>query len=374
MSDAFEALVLRKLAGAFLPGKNLFDLSKVSMNAHMGDGGFLIEGSDQYHVSDFIPVEPGQTYTGRGVNGGMRCWAAFDAAKNVIPSQGSDDPGQHITAAPGVAFYRVTLNQSDLSSFQFEIGDQATPYEAYGPRLKRGFQSGLVPETGRPSWHGLNCTILGDSVTKQGVYVDRVSQVLGLNITQSGVGGRRASGVGGLHEDAAIAEVATDQHLVITAIGTNDFFQSRDLGEPGLANRDTETFTGALNVICEKQLVRHPRAIRVLMTQTYSRRGDPLPETGWGPDGETNGRGLKARDYAKRMREVAYDWSLPVIDQYGWAMWSGYNVQSYMKDEQNDVHPDDRDDIEGDQFNDRGSDRMASLIIGTLMQIAPIRW
>lgn len=94
---------------------------------------------------------------------------------------------------------------------------------------------------------------------------------------------------------------ATD-YLVILG-GANDKRLHVPVGELTLANRDSGTFAGALNLLLERVTGRYPRAKLLLMTN-YNR---------WP---EKNRLGLADIDYVDAMLAVAGLWSVPCFDNY----------------------------------------------------------
>ena len=119
----------------FAPRKNLFDKGAVTFAKYCVETGQIYD-NPAYDLSEYIPVTPGQTYTGNAQ--GMRFICFFDGQYNVIP--GGSEGVSPFTAPLGAAFVRVTMFHDDLNIFQLERGATQTTYEpfTYELRLKRG--------------------------------------------------------------------------------------------------------------------------------------------------------------------------------------------------------------------------------------------
>ena len=120
-------------------GKNIFSKTAATIGSFIGHDG-TIGTRDFLCVSAFIPITPGQKYTGQSSATsfyGMRFVCFYDVDKNVI-SGGINDGTMFtttFTAPVNAAYARITINVSSLEIFQLESGETATEYEAYQATL-----------------------------------------------------------------------------------------------------------------------------------------------------------------------------------------------------------------------------------------------
>lgn len=117
--------------------KNNVYRSKNLFNKAAGTDGFYIQGvsnekiaDPSYGYSDFIPVTPGQTYTGRGSSNGMRYVAYYDANK-IFKQGGLMVSTITFTVPAGVYYVILTYSFADKNTFQFEQAAAATNYVAF---------------------------------------------------------------------------------------------------------------------------------------------------------------------------------------------------------------------------------------------------
>jgi hypothetical protein len=113
-------------------GKNLANPAEYSvdgslMNGHSG----LIEASANYFYTGKIKVDPGGTYTGKGVTATMRHITYFDVNGNVIPNAGFTAAVKTVTLPLTVYYIVASVHRSDRSTFQFEKSAAETSFEAY---------------------------------------------------------------------------------------------------------------------------------------------------------------------------------------------------------------------------------------------------
>lgn len=349
--------------------RQLFDKSTITPGSFAGSNGIVKDESLVYHLSDFIRVESGETYVGWGTDYGMRFWTAYDENKNVVQAAGSDVSGSIINVPEsGVRFYRVTLRQSDLDDFQFEKGAAPTAKVPYGSELAGDVY--LPNTTGMSGWNGKSLVTYGDSVTAQLTWQGAIRGAFGFTHTALGVGGRQIGGSSGMCQDSEINTIPQTTQCLLSMGGINDWAQSRPLG--ALDSTDTDEFYGALNQMAEKQSVRLPLARIFWLTPTYAEftTANGIAR-GWN-DGITNNAGLSVHDYAEAVRVVARKWGFPIIDLTAEAGINTINIDPFMKEDGNYIHPDSTDDDAGDIFNDAGGTRIAEVVIGRLRQFDPL--
>jgi hypothetical protein len=86
---------------------------------------------------------------------------------------------------------------------------------------------------------------------------------------------------------------------------------------------------------------------------------------GWA-DSAHNTLGHTTHDYAACIRAVAARWGFPVIDIAAEAGFNSSNVDVFMADDGNHIHPDSADDNAADVYNDSGADRLAQVVVSRL--------
>jgi hypothetical protein len=113
-------------------GKNLFNKVAATDGQYVTETGTLLTNAI-YCYSDYIPVTPGQTYTGIGNAVNMRFVCFYDANKAVV-SGGYSTAVTTFTVPSGgtaIAYIRLSILVVNKSAFQFEKSATATPYEPY---------------------------------------------------------------------------------------------------------------------------------------------------------------------------------------------------------------------------------------------------
>ena len=113
------------------PSINLFDKSKVTAGKYVkhndrGNLGTLASMS----ASDWIPVTENTTYT----QSGTRQLAFYNSAKGFISGLPS---GNTFTTPLKSAFVRLSVYNTELNSFQLELGSIKTTYQSFLPTIKK---------------------------------------------------------------------------------------------------------------------------------------------------------------------------------------------------------------------------------------------
>ncbi|MCD7785779.1 MAG: hypothetical protein LUH18_09475 [Oscillospiraceae bacterium] len=110
-----------------IKGKNLFNKENVTKETYLTGSGDAFPNT-AYFITDFIPVEEGQTYylNGFTVGGAYHCVFASDMSTVVKAFKDLT-----ITIPEGGAFLRLSGWLSNLDVCQVEVGDSFTGYEAY---------------------------------------------------------------------------------------------------------------------------------------------------------------------------------------------------------------------------------------------------
>lgn len=88
-----------------------------------------------YGYTDFIPVVPGEVWSGRGANHQMRAICFYNAAKTAIQTAGSNVDITTVTITSNVYFVIATYYISDKTTFQFEKSAVPTAFEAYYDKI-----------------------------------------------------------------------------------------------------------------------------------------------------------------------------------------------------------------------------------------------
>lgn len=120
-----------------LCGKNMLDKSTIVQGALRGNDGGVDTSSTTRVTTDFIEVFGGNTYI-TSIESGKKfvAYHLYDKDKNSISQNLTTNP---ITAYQSAKYIRIafgyddnsTIIPSDVSSAQFELGNQSTTYEAY---------------------------------------------------------------------------------------------------------------------------------------------------------------------------------------------------------------------------------------------------
>lgn len=178
---------------------------------------------------------------------------------------------------------------------------------------------------------------IGDSFTMLDVYTKKVVELFGLtnsdyrNYGISGYGvmdfveQNKKSWIGGMSD----CQVATFW------LGTNDFAQERPLGD---LDSDVDTdFTGCLRELlswwCGTYSFDNQLKLVITPCQRWGYNSDPIPNPTM-----TNGLGLTLKDYSDRIKDVAHDYGIAVLDFYEE---SGINPKNTARTTRDGLHPTD---------------------------------
>lgn len=103
-----------------------------------------------------------------------------------------------------------------------------------------------------------------------------------------------------------------DADLIVVFGGTNDYGNGQaPLGE--ITDSTMFTFYGALRVLCVNLIKQYPDAMIVFITPLHRWNEDGGLGT-WKPDGVVQ---HPLKDYAKAIRDVCEQFSIPVLDMFG---------------------------------------------------------
>ncbi len=208
---------------------------------------------------------------------------------------------------------------------------------------------------------GKKIVFLGDSITEgagvadsQNIYWNRIAQMTGAECYGYGIGGTRIAKqrvpTNPRHDSdfcSRVDSMIPDADVVVVFGGTNDFGHG-DAPMGTMADRDNDTFYGALHMLYRKLLERYPEGQIVVMTPTH-RLGED--------NNVVNELGVRRcgclLDYVEAIRKVAAYYSLPVLD-----MWNISGIQPAVNVLKDKFMPD------GLHPNDAGHQKMAEKFVG----------
>lgn len=336
-----------------ISSKNLFNKNAITPNVFAGADGVQISSST-YSLSDFIEVTPGASYFCSSNTLNARFLTAYDSDKNVVSASGLNAASSLITVpTTGVKYYRFTLYNSEIDSYQFELGTSRSTYSTY----HYTFDSKVISPSSA-GWVDKIAYSFGDSITAQNKWQPLAASALGLAHSNFGVGGRRVSGKTGMCQDSAINLIPSDANLVMVLGGTNDWAQSVVLGNTESTN--SEEFYGAYNQMCQKLTTRFPSSTIVLLTTPYGELPNRLSDGSNWSNAYTNNVGLTTREYAEAVRVMGKRWGFPVIDLSDCG-WNSINVSAFTEADGGHIHP-----------NTDGAKRIARVCIGRLLDLQPL--
>ena len=117
-------------------GLNIYDKSK-DLVGYALTGNGVETALPAWHISDYIPVVGGETYTVTGMTtpGGTARTCYYDSAKNLIEAVSQQTSPYTITPPSGSAYVRLSIYNTaqiaDSNTLQIELGSTAHDYEAY---------------------------------------------------------------------------------------------------------------------------------------------------------------------------------------------------------------------------------------------------
>lgn len=209
---------------------------------------------------------------------------------------------------------------------------------------------------------GKKVCFLGDSITEgygtsdiSKRYTDVFKEISGVkDIFVDGIGGTRIARQQKINPDLLVWDtneftkrvdvLPDDADIVVVFGGTNDYGHGdAPFGEN--TDESEDTFCGALNVLFKKLIRKYPSSTIVFMT--------PLHRTDEQNRNKSNN--LILRDYVDKIKELAADYSVPVLDLF---------AESGMQpciNEQREVYF-----MDGVHPNDAGSRRIAEKLLGFL--------
>lgn len=208
---------------------------------------------------------------------------------------------------------------------------------------------------------------LGDSITagsgiadkENGIYWQQLAHLSGAECIGYGISGHRIAKqhapevtAGRVPFADRVEQMDADADIVVVFGGTNDFGHG-DAPIGSFDDRTTDTFYGALHVLCLKLIERYPEAQLVFMTPTHRTSENEGPFNEYHVRLSTNLEG-----YVNIIQEVCAHYAIPVLDLF---RTSGIQPlvpalrERYMPD---GLHP-----------NDAGAERIARKLLGFLQTL-----
>lgn len=210
------------------------------------------------------------------------------------------------------------------------------------------------------TWFGKKWIAYGDSITEQNSYTQKVANKLGLKMINKGIGGTTIADQDGNNtnafcRDERINTFDTDADLVTIMGGTNDWERS-EIGDLTYSNGfDTTKFKGALATTIIKIQNRCPNATIVVCSPI----GGRYTKTGVNANIPIQDKyGKTTYDIAKACEEVAEYMGVHYCNT--WCC--GINNWNRVDNIEDGVHP----------TQDKGTDKIAVKLIGTLKSIEPL--
>lgn len=141
VDDAFPSTLLGiEIEGATeqvtTTGKNLVDAyNKDNERGYLtADGSLKNDGKNEYHVSDYVPIEPSTTYfitMSRTTYTSAPAVCEYDSGKTFVAGHSNLAMGAAFTTASNAAFVRVSCKTNEPGVVQLEKGSIQTSYEPY---------------------------------------------------------------------------------------------------------------------------------------------------------------------------------------------------------------------------------------------------
>ena len=252
-------------------------------------------------------------------------------------------------------------NNTDLEEFVKEFGILSLGFD-YTKYIDRQLLKLLTSNISDMSntWQNKKWIAYGDSITEQNSYTQKVAKMLGLKLINKGIGGTTVADQDGNNtnafcRDERINTFDTDANLVTIMGGTNDWERS-EIGDLTYSNGfDTTKFKGALATTIIKIQNRCPNATIVVCSPIGGRY------TQSGVNGNVpikDSYGKTTYDIAKACEEVAEYMNVHYCNT--WAC--GINNWNRVDNIEDAVHP----------TQDKGTDKIAVKLIGTLKSIQPL--
>ncbi|BEN30056.1 TPA: SGNH/GDSL hydrolase family protein [Serratia marcescens] len=145
-ADSFKRMIPGARLDIISSGKNKFDKSQVVRGYYLYEGNGQPTVNERYCYSDFIPLNPGSTYSSTPPQlptSPARVATFYDENYKYMSDISSVD---NFTAPQGAAFVRVSVLLADLETYQLSLGVGYSNYEKYEYNIKQGVN--LYPALG----------------------------------------------------------------------------------------------------------------------------------------------------------------------------------------------------------------------------------
>lgn len=281
-------------------GTNLFDKSKVISNKYYDKDNGTIGTLDGYNASDFIEVEEGVKYSWNSF--GYVCyWDENKRYINGYNASNASDASKTIPTGMGIKYITFTIPTNALDRTMFVKGDLPATYIPYETYYQ--LNDNIVIQNTKHKLSGLKWNVLGDSITSTDYankrYWEYISDEIGIEVNNYGISGSRIAVTQDHNQPMCIRYSNMNDADIITVFGgTNDFASKVTLGD--ITSTDTQTFYGALNVLCKGLIEKYPGKRLGFIT--------PIQRDGVAYDDD------KWVSYQNAIKEVCAKYSIPVLD------------------------------------------------------------
>lgn len=276
---------------------NLFDKSKVISNKFYDASNGILKTYDGYNASDFIEVEEGVKYSWNSP--GHFCY--WDENKQYVNGFSGGDTSKTIPTGMRIKYITFSIATAALDITMFVKGDLPPTYIPYSMHYQLN-DSIVIPNT-EHKLSGLKWNVLGDSITSTDYankrYWEYISDEIGIEVNNYGISGSRIAVTKEHNQPMCIRYSNMNDADIITVFGgTNDFASKVTLGD--ITSTDTQTFYGALNVLCKGLIEKYPGKRLGFIT--------PIQRDGVAYDDD------KWVSYQNAIKEVCAKYSIPVLD------------------------------------------------------------
>lgn len=330
------------------------------LNAEDGTSGYAykysigsgIEKTENHNYTAFnqiFSVKESEKYTHNALYGALY---VYDNSKKLILYDYADSIPHTLTIPENGIYMTVAGSTSRIDNIMVVLGetlpDEYIPYELLDIKTAQGnnLEKQINEFEKYSSLKGVKWCAFGDSLTSsatlQGMesgeknYVDYVSESLGLDVTNCGVGGTGYMKT----ENNFVSRVQTIpmNTEILTVVGSfNDFeYIETSLGEMG--DSGTTTIYGCMKSFYDAVFTRCPDIVVGIILPTkwgyLSSQKDPSAS-------------VKCDQYISALKDIAKYYSIPVLDLYNFSNlrpWNDIFASKFYKDDDlngtaNTVHP-----------------------------------